>query len=102
MAIRFIPASLIILSREKNALEAVAVNLDIPFLLLAELGTLRTLSQFVLDWVAKEFESVATKIVRDTNATPFADRAAAPPFAIDLERRDQFAPEATGNAKRRR
>jgi hypothetical protein len=88
--------SLIFLSKEKIAIDAKAVNLDVPFLFLnGELSILRTLSHFVLDWVEKQYERVASEIVQSINATPLADRAAAPPFTFTVEAKDHFAPKVT-------
>jgi hypothetical protein len=86
--------SLIVMSREKTAIKAVSLSLDIPFLFLPELSILRTLSEFVLDWVKREHGRVATETVRAFNAMPLADRAAAPPFTIKVEGKDHFAPKA--------
>jgi hypothetical protein len=91
--------SLIILSKERTAIEAKSAHLHVRFLFLPDLNNLRTLSQVVLDWVEKEFRRVEAEIVRYTNAKPLSERAAYPPFPITTEERDFFAPEAAGNAK---
>ncbi len=46
--------SLIVRSTDLTAIEAVSINLVTPFVVHSELKALRTLSQFVLDWLKQE------------------------------------------------
>jgi hypothetical protein len=66
-----------------------------PFLVHAEIDTLRTLSQFVLDWVKQEHERIASQLVQDFNVLPLNYRAAAPSsFVINVQPKDHFAPKS--------
>jgi hypothetical protein len=85
--------SLIVRSRDLTAIEAVSLSLPTPFVVLPELKTLRSLSQFVFDWVKKEHGRVAGEIVQAFDMMPAYDRAAAPPFGIKVETKDYFAPK---------
>ncbi len=88
--------SFIVRSKELTAIEAVSVNFVTPFAVHAELETLRALNQFVLSWVKQEHWNVASKIVQGFDAMPVACRAAAPPFTINVQPKDHFAPKAEG------
>lgn len=85
--------SLIVRSTDLTAIEAVSLNLLTPFVVLPELKALRTLSQFVLDWVKQEHWRVASEIVQAFDVMPAVYRAAAPPFRINIQPKDHFAPK---------
>jgi hypothetical protein len=85
--------SLIVRSKEQTAIEAVSLLLTVPFVGLAELVVLRGLSEHAFAWVRTETERIATQIVRDFDALPLEQRKAAPPFTINTEQRDLFAPK---------
>ena len=91
--------SVIVRSQEYAAIEAVSLNLLTPFVALSELNDLRSLSVEVLNWVKNEHERVATEIVRTYDAWPLAERVAAPPFKINIESKDHFAPKTKRTAK---
>ncbi|WOJ89675.1 hypothetical protein RZS28_18135 [Methylocapsa polymorpha] len=85
--------SLIVRSADLTAIEAVSLNLLTPFVALPELKALRALTQFVLEWVKQEHWRVASEIVQAFDAMPAAYRAAAPPFTINVQSKDHFAPK---------
>jgi len=84
--------SLIVRSKDFAAIEAVSLNLLAPFVVHSELNDLRSLSGVVQNWVKNEHERVATEIVRAYDASPLAERIKAPPFKINVELKDHFAP----------
>ena len=86
--------SLIVRSQELTAIEAVSLNLITQFGAMQELNDLRALGQCALNWVKQEHWNIASKIVQGFDAMPAAYRAAAPPFTINVEPKDHFAPKS--------
>lgn len=85
--------SLIVRSRDFAAIEAVSLSLVTPFVALSELDDLRSLGDVVQNWVKNEHERVATEIVRAYDASPLAERIAAPSFTFNVEPKDHFTPK---------
>lgn len=91
--------SLIVRSRDFQAIEAVSMHMGASFVAFAELRDLRSLNKVAFDWITAEHEAVATRIVRNYNASPIGDRISAPPFTINVETKDHFAPKKSRAGK---
>jgi hypothetical protein len=78
----------LVTDRDASAIEAVILKVATPFSGLEDADHLQRLAAIARDWVAAEFETVATEIVTTFNAQPAEDRrsiiASTPEFTLNF------------------